>query len=70
MSVKYSARSGGIIGIYFRFFFQVNVYCMFSLELPHRGDSNDYTYYTTFNMKKDITHNYPKSAAMEFFPRD
>ena len=39
---------------------------MFSLESPHRGDSNEYTQYTIFNMKK-ITLNYPESAAMGFF---
>ena len=39
---------------------------MFSLESPHRGDSNEYTLYTIFNIKKKITLNYPKSAAMEF----
>ena len=41
---------------------------MFSLESPHRGDSNEYTQYTIFNIKKKkITLNYPKSAAMVFF---
>ena len=40
---------------------------MFSLESPHRGDSNEYTQYTTFNIKKKIALNYPKSAVMEFF---
>ena len=25
---------------------------MFSLESPHRGDSNEYTQYTVFNIKK------------------
>ena len=25
---------------------------MFSLESPHRGDSNEYTQYTIFNIKK------------------
>ena len=40
---------------------------MFSFELPHRGDSNEYTQYTIFNMKKKNTLNYPKSAAMGFF---
>ena len=39
---------------------------MFSLESPHRGDSNEYTQYSIFNIKK-ITLNYPKSAAMGFF---
>ena len=43
---------------------------MFSLELPHRGDSNEYTQYTIFNMNKKNTLNYPKSAAMGIFPRD
>ena len=39
---------------------------MFSLESPHRGDSNEYTQYTIFNMNKKDTINYPKSAAMVF----
>ena len=30
---------------------------MFSLESPHRGDSNEYTQYTIFNIKKE---NLPK----------
>ena len=33
-------------------FFNMKVYCMFSLESPHRGDSNDYTQYTIFNIKR------------------
>ena len=40
---------------------------MFSLESPHQGDSNEYTKYTMFNIKKKITLNYPKSAALELF---
>ena len=40
---------------------------MFSLESPHRGVSNEYSQYTIFNIKKKITLNYPKSAAMGFF---
>ena len=43
---------------------------MFSLESPHRGDSNEYTQYTIFNMNKKSTLNYSKSADMGFFPRD
>ena len=39
---------------------------MLSLESPHRGDSNEYIQYTIFNIKKKITLNYPKSAAMDF----
>ena len=40
---------------------------MFSLKSPHRGDSNEYTHYTSFIIKKKITLDYPKSAAMGFF---
>ena len=35
---------------------------MFSLESPYRGDSNECTQYTIFNIKKKIALNYPKSA--------
>ena len=39
-------------------FFNMKVYCVLSLESPHRGDSNEYTQYTIFNVKKKITLNY------------
>ena len=42
---------------------------MFSLELPHQGDFNENTQYIIFNMKKKITPNYPKSAAMRIFSK-
>ena len=42
---------------------------MFSLESPRRGDSNENTQYTIFNMNKMNTLNYPTSAAMGFFQR-
>ena len=45
----------------------MKVCCVFSLESPHRGDSNEYTQYTIFNIKKKITLNYSKSAAMGIF---
>ena len=49
----------------FSIFFHMKVYCMFSLESPHRGDSNEYTQYTFFNITNmKITLNYTKSAAM------
>ena len=51
-------------------FFEKKVCCVFSLESPHRGDSNENTQNTIFNMNKKNTLNYPKSAAMGFFPRD
>ena len=40
---------------------------MFSFEAPHRGNSSEYTQYTIFNVKKKITLNYLKSAALYFF---
>ena len=46
MSVNHST-----IGISFHFLYQ-KVCCVFSLESPHRGDSNKYTQHTIFNMKK------------------
>ena len=55
---------------FFFIFFNMKGYCVFSLEIAHRGDSNEYTQYTILNMKKKNTINYPKSAAMGFFPRD
>ena len=50
--------------------FNMKVCCVFSLESPHRGDSNEYTQYTNFKIKKNITLIYPKSAATGYFPRD
>ena len=37
----------------------MKVCCVFSLESPHRGDSNEYTQYTICNIKKE---NHPKSS--------
>ena len=45
-------------------FFDVKVSCVFSLESPHRGDSNENTQYTISNLKKKkIILNYSKSVA-------
>ena len=41
----------------FSIFFNMKVCCVFSLESPHRGDSNEYTQYTIFNIEKE---NHPK----------
>ena len=49
--------------------FNMKVCCLFSVESPRRGDSNEYTQYTIFNMNKKNTLNYPKSAAMGFFSK-
>ena len=48
----------------FSIFFNMKVFCVFSLESPHRGDSNEYTQYTIFNIKRKNDLNYLKSAAM------
>ena len=63
MSVNHSSRSGGKIGISFQFSLTWQ-YVVFSLELPHRGDSNEYTQHTIFNKK--ITLNLP---LCDFFKR-
>ena len=54
MSVNISARTWGIIGIISLSFSNMRVCCVFSLELPDRGDSNEFTQYTIFNIKKEI----------------
>ena len=54
----------------FSIFFNTKVYCVFSLESPYRGDSNEDKQHTIFNIKKKITLNYPKSTALGFFPKD
>ena len=41
----------------FCFFLDMKVCCVFLLESPHRGDSNEYTQYTIFSTKKE---NHPK----------
>ena len=51
----------------FSIFFNLKVCFVFFLESPHRGDFNEYTKYTTFNMKNKMTLNDSKSAVMGFF---
>ena len=41
----------------FSIFFNMKVCCVFSLESPHRGDSNEFTKHTIFNINKK---NHPK----------
>ena len=38
----------------FSILFNMNVCSVFSLELPHRGDSNEFTQYTIFNVKRHL----------------
>ena len=44
----------------FSIFFNMEVCCVFSLESPQWGDSNEYTQRTIINIKKKITRNYSK----------
>ena len=52
MRVDNSGRSGGIIRIYL-IYYNMKVYCVFTLESPHRGDSNEYTQCTIFQYEKE-----------------
>ena len=69
MSVNHRARSGSIIEIVF-IFFNIKVCCVFLLESPHRGDSNEYTQYTIFNIKKENHPKLPQICSYGIFPRD
>ena len=66
MRVDNSARSGGIIRISL-IFYDRKVCCVFSLESPHRGDSNEYKQSTVFNIKKKITLNFPILQPRDYF---
>ena len=50
--VYYRARSGDINRNIFSIFPNMKVYCVFSLESPQRGDSNEYTQYTFSQYEK------------------
>ena len=50
--------------------FKMKVCCVYSLESPHGGDSNEYTQYTIINIKKKspkIILNVTMSVAMGSF---
>ena len=56
----------------FSIFFKMKVCCVFSLESPHRGDSNEYTHHTIVNIKRkspEISQN-TIMYAMMFFVMD
>ena len=42
---------------------------MFSLESPHRGDSNDYTQYTIFNIERKSPKIIPNLQLLDFFSK-
>ena len=54
----------------FSIFFNMKVCCVFSIDSPHQGPSNEYTQYTIFNIKKKITLSFSKSVAVGLFSRD
>ena len=54
----------------FSVFLRVKIYCVFSLESPHRGDSNENTQYTICKVKKKNNLNLPKSVAIGFFSKE
>ena len=69
MSVDHRARSVGIIRISFFIYLNMKVCCVFSLESPQRGDSNEYTQHTIINIKRkspEIIPNTIMSGAMGF----
>ena len=51
----------------FLIFFNMKVSCVFSLESPHQGDSNDYTQCTIFNMNKKNTLIFPNLQSWNLF---
>ena len=51
-NVTHCARSGGINSDILSIFFNIKASYVFSLESPHRGDSNENTQYIIFNMRK------------------
>ena len=46
------------------------VYCLFSLESPHRGDSNDNTQYTISQYEKENHSKLSQICSYGIFPRD
>ena len=50
----------------FSIFLNMVVCCVFSLESPHRGDSNEYTQYIIFNMKEKNRPKLSRIAGMGF----
>ena len=53
----------------FSIFFVMKVRCVFSLDSLHRGDSNEYTQYTIFNIKENHPK-FSKICSYEIFTRD
>ena len=55
----------------FSIFFNRKVYCVFSLESPHQGDSNEHKQYTIFKNRKEKSPKIILSLQPgDFFSRD
>ena len=54
----------------FSILFNLKVSCVFSLESPHRGDSNESIQYTIFNIKRKSPKIIPNLQLWIFVPRD
>ena len=53
----------------FSIFFNMKVCCVFSLESPHRGDSNEYTQYTIFKRNRKSPLIIANLQLWDFFQR-
>ena len=56
-------HNGDILSI----FFIMKVYCVFSLESPQQGNSNECTQYTIFNVKKKTSQIIPNLQLWDLF---
>ena len=63
-----SARSGGKIRISL-VSNNMKVCCVFSLESPQKGDSNEYTQYTIFNIRKENHHKLSQICSYGIFSK-
>ena len=50
-------------------FINMKVYCVFILESPHRGDSNEYTQYTIFQYEKEKHPKLSQICSCEIFSK-
>ena len=64
MGVDHNARVGGTIQIVFSSLSNMKVCCVFSLESPHRRDSNEDTQHNIISIKKNKMH--PKKFQIQF----
>ena len=66
-SANHSTRSGGHKREIFRLFFNMEIYCVFSLESPHGGDSNANINLPFSILKKTITRTIPNLQPGDYF---